>query len=331
MKYYLKKTGMALLTIFLGSVLVFVLLRLMPGDIISHRANEMAMATGLSFEDAYNIVVQMYNFDPNEPLVYQITRYYGALLRGDMGVSMIDAGVRVSHIISTFLPWTLFLVTQALLVSYFFGIFLGSVMAWKRKSIASVIIAGYGNAMQAIPFALVPTFVMMIFVFPSWSPFPITGAHDATVTPGFNLPFIANIYLHAAMPILTFALTQVNTWIMQMKGTATMVMAEDYVTAGYARGLTHSTIRRKYVKKNALIPLYVTLAISFGQLIGMSPLMEGPFIYPGIGGRFGAALGQRDFTTVQGIVLFMIASAVFSRLIVEFLLPKLDPRIKAGG
>jgi len=322
---------MALLTIFLGSLLVFVLLRMMPGDIISARANTEAVARGISFEDAWNLVVQMYNFDPNEPLISQITRYYSALFRGDLGYSMTDSGVRVSFIIRTFMPWTLFLVSQALILSYFLGIFLGSVMAWKRKSIFSVLIAGYGTMMQAIPFALVPTFIMALLVFPRWSPFPIAGSHSLAVTPGFNLPFIADIYLHAAMPILAFATTQVNMWIMQMKGSATMVMAEDYVTAGYARGLSHATIRRKYVKKNALIPLYVQLAISFGAMVGGAPLMEGPFVYPGIGGRFGAALGQRDFTTVQGIVLFMIAATVFSRLLVEFMLPKLDPRVKAGG
>jgi len=330
-KYYLKKIGMALVTIFLGSLLTFVLLRLMPGDIISQRANEMAMQTGLSFEDAWNLVAQMYNFDPNEPLIAQITRYYGALFRGDLGYSMIDSGVRVSFIIRTFMPWTLFLVTQALLISFFFGIFLGSVMAWKRKSIVSVLIASYGIGVSAVPFALMPTVVMALLVFPRWSPFPMAGSHSAAVTPGFNLPFIIDIYLHAAMPILTFALTQVNQWIMQMKGSATMVMAEDYVTAGYARGLTTATIRRKYVKKNSLIPLYVSLALNFGALIALSPIMEGPFVYPGIGGRFNLAVGQRDFTTVQGIVLIMIGSTVFARLIVDFLLPKLDPRIKAGG
>jgi len=328
--YYLKKIGMAFLTIGLASLLTFMLLRMMPGDIIGLRARDMAAARGISVEEARALVSSMYNFDPDEPLLQQITRYYGALFRGDMGTSMTNSAIQVVDIIAFFMPWTLFLVSTALVLSYLLGTWLGSIMAWRRKSIVSVLIAGYATVVQAIPPVLVPTFVLVIFAFNlRW--FPIQGAHSAWVTPGFNLTFILDVLWHAALPVFAFVTTQINGWVMNMKGSSIGVMAEDYVTAGYARGLSEATIRRKYVKKNALLPLYTSLAISFGGMLGGATFMEGPFIYPGIGNQLSTALGQRDFTTAQGILLITISATVFASLLVEFIMPKLDPRIKVEG
>ena len=325
--YYFKKIAMAILTIFLASLLTFVLLRFMPGDIIGLRAIEMSQERGISLEEARRLVASLYNFDPDEPLIQQVTRYYGALLRGDLGTSMTHSGIRVSSIIAFYMPWTLFLVSIALVLSYTLGIWLGSIMAWRRKSPISAVIAGYATIVQAIPPALVPTIVLVIFAFNlRW--FPIQGAHGAHVTPGLNLPFIFNVLHHAALPVLAFVTTQITGWVMNMKGSCINVMAEDYVTAGYARGLSEATIRTKYVKKNALLPLYTSLAISFGGMLGGAPFMEGPFIYPGIGAQLGLALGHRDFTTAQGILLITISATIVASLAVEFIMPKLDPRIK---
>jgi peptide/nickel transport system permease protein len=105
-------------------------------------------------------------------------------------------------------------------------------------------------------------------------------------------------------------------------------MAEDYVTAAYARGLSDKTIREKYVKKNALLPLYTALAISFGSMLGGATYMEGPFVYPGIGNQLGSALGNRDFSVCQGLLLITTTATVLASLLVDLIMPKLDPRIR---
>lgn len=326
-RYYLKKVGMAFITIAICSLLTFILFRMMPGDVFDVKARDLAVQRGIDINEAKRLVVQMYNYDPDEPMLQQMKRYYGALLRGNLGTSMTNSAITVNDIVAYYMPWTLFLVSIALLLSYTLGIWLGSIMAWRRKSIISSLIAVYSTIVNAIPPALIPTLILSIFAFGlRW--FPIQGAYSMNVTPGFNWPFIKDVLWHAALPIFAYATTQINGWVMNMKGSCISVMAEDYVSAAYARGLSDKTIRNKYVKKNALLPLYTTLAISFGAMLGGAPYMEGPFVYPGIGSQLGKALGNRDFTVAQGLLLITTSATVLSSLLVDLILPRLDPRIK---
>ncbi len=326
-RYYVKKTGMAVLTIVVCSLLTFVLFRMMPGDVFDVKARDLAVARGLDFNEAKILVTQMYNYDPTEPVLHQMGRYYSALLHGNLGTSMTNSSITVNEIIAYYMPWTLFLVSIALTLSYFLGTWLGSIMAWRRKSILSSLIAAYATIVNAIPPALVPTFVLSIFAFGlQW--FPIQGAYSIQVTPGFNWLFIKDVLWHAALPIFAYTCTQINTWVMNMKGSCIGVMAEDYVTAAYSRGLSDQIIRSKYVKQNALLPLYTALAISFGTMLGGATYMEGPFVYPGIGSQLAKALGNRDFTVCQGLLLITTTATVLASLFVDFLMPKLDPRIK---
>lgn len=325
--YYIKKVGIALLTIVVCSLLTFVLFRLMPGDIFDVKARDMAVSRGIDFNEARKLVVQMYNYDPDEPILHQMKRYYSALFHGNLGTSMTNSAVTVNDIVAYYMPWTLFLVSIALFLSYFLGIWLGSIMAWRRKSVISGLIAGYTTIVNAIPPALVPTFVLSIFAFGlNW--FPVQGAYSMSVTPGLNGPFIKDVLWHAALPIFAYTCTQINSWVMNMKGSCIGVMAEDYVTAAYARGLSDKTIREKYVKKNALLPLYTALAISFGSMLGGATYMEGPFVYPGIGNQLGSALGNRDFSVCQGLLLITTTATVLASLLVDLIMPKLDPRIR---
>ena len=324
--YVLRKIGFAILTIALCSLLTFVLFRMMPGDIFEARARSIAAERGLELGEARLLVTRMYNYDPEEPILQQLGRYYGNLLKGNLGTSMTNNAKTVNDIIAYYMPWTLFLVSIALTLSYFLGIWLGSIMAWRRKSIVSALIAGYATVVNAIPAALVPTLVISIFAFNlRW--FPAQGAYSSTVTPGFNLSFIIDVLRHAVLPIFAYTCTQINGWVMNMKGSCISVMEEDYVHAAYTRGLSNQLIRSKYVKRNALLPLYTALAISFGSMLGGATYMEGPFIYPGIGGQLSAALGNRDFTVCQGLLLVTTTATVLASLLVDFILPKLDPRV----
>lgn len=319
---------MAVVTIALCSILTFVLFRLMPGDIFTAKARDMAVERGIPLEEARKLVVSRYNYDPNEPILSQMSRYYGALAKGDLGNSMSNYTVKVVDIIGYYMPWTLFLVSIALALSYWLGTVLGSIMAWRRKSMVSAIIAAYTTIVNAIPPALVPMLVLSIFAFGlRW--FPIQGAYSSNLTPGFNWNFIKDVLWHAILPVFAYTCTQINTWVMNMKGSCISVMAEDYVNAAYSRGISSKRIRNKYVKKNASLPLYTSLAISFGAMLGGATYMEGPFAYPGIGSQLGMALGNRDFTVCQGILLITTTATVVASLVVDLLLPKLDPRVKA--
>lgn len=329
-KYILKKAGIALLTVAMASVMTFCLLRAMPGDAVYNLARTMAQEKGIEFEEAKRLVTQMINYDPDEPILQQMGRYYGGLARGNLGTSFVYQTKTVNEIIAYAMPWTLFVVTIALLLSFFLGSKLGGLAGYKRKSFLNPIISVYSTITSAVPDYIFAILFQILFCFAlGW--FPMNGAYDVMVTPGFNLPFFGSVLYHATLPILTFVITRMGMWALSMKGNTTSVLGEDYITAAYARGLHERTIRRKYINKNAMLPLLTTLAVTFGTMVGGATLIENTFVYPGMGQYLGTATGQRDYTVMQGILLVIAIAIVLANFCVEIIYSKLDPRIKEEG
>ncbi|MGI6706835.1 MAG: hypothetical protein ACOX6S_11555 [Clostridia bacterium] len=151
MKYFAKRLGFALFTLMLGSFMTFLILRAMPGDIVEMMARTEAQSRGINLEDARKIVVNMINYDPDEPLISQLARYYGGLLRGNLGISMFSRTLTVNTIIANTLPWTMFVLSISLTVSFLIGTRLGTLMAWKRNSFINPAISVYAIITTAIP------------------------------------------------------------------------------------------------------------------------------------------------------------------------------------
>lgn len=322
-----KRVGNAIITLVLAVILTFVLLRLTPGSAIDNWARQYAIQYQVTLEEAYRRIALMINYNPKEPIPSQFVRYAKGLLHGNLGVSMIYQNRTVNDIIASALPWTTFVLTISLLISFTIGMLLGVNMAWKRSSWLEPVIAVYAIFSTAIPDFIFAILLLVIFAYGlQW--FPINGAYDPYVTPGFNLTFILNVLYHAALPILTYVLTNIGGWTLGMKGAAVSVLGEDYVTAARARGISDRKIMKNYVRKNAILPQITGLAISFGGMLGGSALIENSFSYPGMGYYLGQAIGQRDYTVMQGMFLFMSIVMIFANLIADLLYAKLDPRVK---
>lgn len=329
-RYILKKFGVALLTIAAASLLTFTLLRLMPGDIVEMTARDWARQYGLSLTEAKGKVKQMLSYDPDEPIPKQMADYYRELIvEGNLGTSMWSKTLRVNDVIAQTLPWTLFVLSISLGISFFLGTHMGMVMAWKRKSILNPLLSTYAIVFQAIPNYIFAVFLIMIFGV-SLKLLPMTGAYDPSTTPGFNLPFILSMLKHAILPVLTYVLTTMGGWALSMKGASMNVLGEDYVNAAYARGLPDKLIVNRYVKKNAMLPMVTGIAMSFGAMISGSTLIENTFLYPGVGYFIAKASSSRDFTMMQGLLLITSIANILANLVADLIYSKLDPRIKAG-
>lgn len=325
-KALLKRVGVSFITVLAAVLLTFFILRMMPGDAIETQAREMARTQGIPIEIAYERIADMYNYDPNEPVIQQLGRYIGNLLQGNLGTSMIYRNITVNQIVAKALPWTIFVLSISLSISFFIGINLGTIMAWKRNSILEPIISGYAILSSALPNFIVAVLLLIIFAFQlRW--FPIAGAYGGDVTPGFNLPFILSALKHAFLPILTYVVTTLGSWALQMKGSAVNILGEDYVNAAYMRGVPDKKIMNNYVRKNAMLPLITSFAISFGVMLGGSALIENTFGYPGMGYYIGQATGQRDFTLMQGLLLVTSLAVIIANLIADLVYSKLDPRV----
>ncbi|MBS4219241.1 ABC transporter permease [Bacillus sp. FJAT-49711] len=326
-KVLLKRVGTAAITIVLATILTFLLLRLTPGNAIDQWAREYSIQYNISLTDAYERIAAMINYNPLEPIYHQFVRYVSGLAHGNLGYSMVNQGLTVNEIIAKALPWTLFVSSVSLVISFVIGIFLGVKMAWKRNSILEPIVSLYSVVTNAVPDFIFAIILLIIFAYGlGW--FPINGAYDFYLTPGFNLPFLLSVVYYAALPILTYVITLIGGWALMMKGSAVGVLGEDYVEAARARGISESRIMDQYVKKNAIIPLVTQLAVALGAMLGGAILIENLFQYPGIGYYMAEATKQRDYTVMQGILLFIAITMVVANLISDLIYSKLDPRIK---
>lgn len=322
-----RKLFSAVVTILAATLLSFVLIRAMPGDFLDLRATELMQQQGLSYQTAYKIASTQYNYDPTVPIWKQFLLYVGNLLRGNLGTSM-TLRIPVSQVILQALPWTLFLSLFSLSISFVLGSVLGVLMAWYRKlRWFSSLANGFSVISQAIPDFLFGV-LLLVFLGVRLRWFPIRGAYDISVEPGLNLPFVLSVLKHACLPALAYTLASVGGWMLAMRASALQVLSENYIQVAEAKGLKKSRVFVRYLTRNAIMPPVTSLAIAFASMLSGSIFVEWMFAYPGIGYFFGYAIGNRDFTLLQGILLVSTITMVLANLSVDVIYRWIDPRVK---
>jgi peptide/nickel transport system permease protein len=320
--YYVQKIIKTLFTVFVVTTFVFFLVRLLPGNPIEQMVNLLINTQGIS----------LYSIDLDQPLYLQYIEYLGKTLRGDLGNSLLSQGTTVTSIILKFLPWTIFSVGTGLLLSFVVGMGLGMLMAYYRDSWIDHLLTVFASIFSSVPNYLVGL-MLIVWLGIQWKLVPIAamrGSLSPNVVPGLSWTFLADAFFHAALPIGTYFITTVGSWMLSMKSSTISTLGEDYVTVARARGLKDGRIMTAYVGRNASLPLFTQLAISIGFVVGGSFLIETIFVYQGIGASLGAAINRRDYTVMQGIFLVITLSVVFANFFSDLLYSWIDPRIKLG-
>lgn len=326
----------AALTIWVTTSLTFVLIRLMPGNPVELKIDELIQTANgaLTYDDAKAIASGLFAIDLNAPIHEQYLSFIWSLLHLDLGNSFLSSGTSVTSIIVAVLPWTLFSVGTGLLLSFVVGIGLGLLAAYRRNSLLDRVVSTGGSVISSVPNYLTALLVILFFGV-QWHLINFTsmrGAYSAGIQPGFTPAFIGDIFYHASLPISIYFLTQIGHWILSMRSATLSALEEDYVTAARARGLSDGRIRTAYVGRNAVLPLVTQLAIGVGFVVGGAALIEQLFAYQGVGLRLLASVTQRDYPVIQGIVLLTTVAVVVANLGADLLYSKLDPRIgRAGG
>ncbi len=324
----------AILTVFITTTLTFFLIRLMPGNPVDLKIEELTRDGAFTYEEARMQAATLFQIDLSQPVWEQYVEFLGRLLRFDLGNSFLSQGTSVMSIVLAALPFTLFAVGTGLLLSFLAGILLGLYAAYHRNSAFDRAVSFVGSVVSSIPNYLVALMVILVLGVQTRL-LPITqmrGAFTAGIEPGFTPAYIGDILFHASLPISVFFLTTIGHWILSMKSATISALEEDYVTAARARGLSDGRITTAYVGRNAVLPLVTQLAISAGFVVGGSILIENYFVYQGIGLRLVKAIGQRDYPVMQGILLMITLSVVVANLVADLLYSRLDPRIgRAGG
>ncbi len=331
--YIFRTVIQALVTIWAVTTFTFFLVRLMPGNPVEVYIAQIINTENLTYEEAYSRAASQFSFDLDASPVEQYVDYMGALLQGDLGTSITSTGTRVLDQILRFLPWTLFSAGAGLLVSFILGLFLGMLMAYYRNSPLDHILSFISAIFSAVPNYIFGLLILVVFgVQLKWfNVGDMRGTYDPSLTPAFTLEFILDILQHAFLPILTYVLGTLGTWMLSTKSSTMSVLGEDYINVAEARGLPQSRIILSYVGRNAALPLFTLLAISIGFVLGGSVLIEELYVYKGLGSFLFQSISQRDYTSMQGVFLVITISVVLSNFAADLLYSRLDPRVRISG
>lgn len=312
-KYILRRLAMLIPTLFGMSMLIFLMLRLLPGDILDIIAGTDAQVSEEQLEklrDAMGL---------SDPIPVQYVKWMGDLLRGNPGNSM-RSGEPVADLLARALPITLELAILSVLISTVIAIPLGVLSAVKRDTALDFGARVGGLVGLSLPSFWVATLMLLVSskLF-GWTP-------SLRFVPIYVDP-IANLK-QMLLPAIAIGI-QLMAIIMRMTRTTMLeVMGQDYVRTARAKGLRDRIVLYRHALKNALIPVITVIGFQLGTLMGSSAIVEVIFGLNGIGNTLLQGIFNRDYTLVQAATMYLAVVFVLINLAVDMLYGFLDPRIK---
>lgn len=324
-KYVLRRLAGAIPLVLGIATLVFVLVRLAPGDPVM-----LQVPPGASPE----VIDQMRtNLGLDQPLPVQYARWLARTARGDLGVSFrLNRPVR--DIIHDTLPNTLILSGAALALAFLVGIAVGTVQAVRQYSVMDSVLSVvllFFYSMPSFWLALMLVLVMSLFArnawdWPIW--FPASGMRsvDASSMTPFGA-FLDRLW-HLVLPTLSLALVLTAGIARYMRTSMLEVIRQDYVRTATAKGLSRSAVVFKHALRNALLPIVTLVGLYMPYLFSGAVFIEYVFAWPGMGRTLVEAALNRDYPLVVGGSLYFAAIVVAANLVADLLYAVVDPRIR---
>ncbi len=335
-RYLVERTGQLVVTIFAVMSLTFFLIRGLPGgpaDAI--RADLIQNNPEMSTDQINRRVEAQLNIMPDEPLHEQYVSYVAALFRGDMGQS-ISQGAPVTEIIASAAPWTIFMIGTAVMIAFVIGISSGAIMAYREGTkfdTNSTVLAILMNSIPDYIYGLIFLWGLsyQLGVFPTGGRFSSTTEPTVSpLAPVETLTFFGDALYHAALPITSIVLVAWGGWALGMRGNSIQVLGEDYLRVARLRGLSQRRIALRYVGRNAILPMYTSMLITIGFLLGGSIIIEQVFAYPGMGYYMIEALQRRDYPLMMGVFLIITITVAIGVYIADLTYGLIDPRASVG-
>jgi peptide/nickel transport system permease protein len=299
--------------LFIASIVVFLMLRMMPGD------TAVIVAGADATDEQLEAVRQELGLD--RPLVIQYVVWIGQVLHGNLGRSAISKLPVTDLIIQSASP-TIELAVAALLLSVPLGILFGVVSAVKQGTRFDYISAAATSLGIAVPnFWLALLLIMLFAVMLGWLP------------PGGRVPLTEHpltAFRFLLLPALTLALPSMMSVGRLAKATVLEVLHEDYVRTARSKGLGEIVVLTKHVLRNALVPISTHVAIQVGHLLSGAVVVESIFGWPGLGLLTLSAITNHDYLTVQATLLLFVVVCVLINLLVDLFYAVVDPRVRVG-
>lgn len=295
------------------SVLIFLLIRLVPGDAVTMWVGQEGTMT----PEVRATLRKMFGL--TDPLPVQYVHWLGDFLRGDLGYSF-RSRLPVTLLMARALPITMELAALAMLLSAAVALPLGIVSAVRRDRPADVVARLVGLVGLSMPsFWLAVLLILMSATYFRWLPslIYVSPWKDPVGNLGQML-----------MPAVSLALPLMAVVMRMTRSTMLEVLGQDYVRTARAKGVAERTMLARHALKNAFIPIVTVMGIQLGRLLGGAVIVEQIFGMPGVGTALVSAIGERDYPVVQGTVLMMGLLFIFVQLLVDLCYGYLDPRIR---
>jgi peptide/nickel transport system permease protein len=310
----------ALLSLLMLSIVLFLLVQALPGD----------PATSILGQRATPELIRQVNadFGLDKPLIAQYLDWLGGAVQGDFGYSLATSGrsglegTPVSEIVLQGLKVTVPLALLGMLLAVGLGIPMGVIAAARRGRPLDAGLSGISVVGISMPDFFVG--FLLILVFNSWlGLLPSVGYTDLFADPVQGLDTLA-------LPILSVGLINAAAIARMTRASVLETSSQDFILLARSRGTLESVVLLKHALRTALVPIMTVIGLQLGYLLGGVVVIEQVFGLPGVGRQLLVAVGQRDYPTIQALVLTLAAAFIVVNLVVDLLYTRADPAIRGA-
>ncbi len=312
-RYILRRVLQVVPVVFGLSVAVFLMLRLIPGDVV-----DVILGTeGVASQERLAQLRKLFGLD--RPFHEQYFEWAGSLLRGDFGRSIRTSRPILPDILARF-PVTIQLTAMAMVMSLALAIPLGVVSAVRRYTRSDAAVRVFGLLGLSIPNFWLAT-MLILLASRYW--------RGVLPTSGYVYPSqdLVGSFRSVLLPALALGAANMAILMRMTRSSMLEVLRQEYVVSARAKGLVERLVVYRHALRNALIPVVTVAGIQVGYLLGGAIIVEQIFALPGVGTLVLNGISQRDYPVVQGGVLFIATSFVLVNLAVDIVYAYVDPKI----
>lgn len=309
----IKKILMMIPILILVSIILFFLLKALPGD-------SAIMAAG-QFASDEDIAAYREKMGLDKPLYQQYFRWLFNMLRGDFGQSLMT-GKPVAKKIAERLPATMELALLAILCSVIIAIPLGILSAVNRNSGIDSAVSVFSLIGISMPEFWLATLLVILFSL-KMHVLPASGYVEFAKDPGTSLKLMI-------LPAVSIGVTYSAITMRQTRNAVLEVLDQDFIVTAKAKGLPGRIIIWKHALRNALIPVITVIGMQTGKLFGGAVVAETIFVIPGLGNEVVNSIMNRDFPVTMGVIMVVAAIIIFINTFIDIIYGFIDPRVGRG-
>jgi peptide/nickel transport system permease protein len=310
-QYIIKRVLQMIPVFFIVTVAVFVVTRLLPGDIAVTIIGETVT------DEQRALIAEEYGL--NDSIVVQYVRWLGQILTGDFGRSY-RSHERVTVMLRQRFPATLELTIFSMLVAISIGVPVGIITSTKRNSLGDITATILSMVGMAIPVFWLGILFILLFSL-KLRVLPPSGYIPFTKDPVSNLRLMI-------LPTLTLGIALAAVIMRQTRGAMLSILNQPYIDTARAKGLTERGVNIRHALRNALIPVATVIGLQTGTLLGGAVITETVFSIPGMGRMLVQGIFSRDYPVIQGGVIVFVIIVLIINVTTDIVYAVLDPRIK---